>query len=202
MTTIGFLHTADVHVPVFRALVGDLAPGAADLHVVDPSLLADSRAGRPYEERLRERLGELAGAEVIVCTCSSIGEAAERFAGNVIRVDRPMAEAAAGYPRVGVVYAVASTLAPTFALLAETGATGSLVEVSCVDAWPLFEAGDLPGFHAAVAARAREAAGSVDVIMLAQTSMAPAADLLADLALPVLTSPRLAVHRALAGVNR
>jgi hypothetical protein len=35
VTTIGFLHTADVHVPTFRGLREELAPGWQDLHVVD-----------------------------------------------------------------------------------------------------------------------------------------------------------------------
>ena len=36
-----------------------------------------------------------------------------------------------------------------------------------------------------------------DVVMLAQASMAPVADLVGDLSIPVLSSPRLAVMRAL-----
>lgn len=198
VTTIGFLHTADVHVPAFRALLRELAPGIADRHVVDPGLLADARAGRPYQDGLRARLGELgaAGAEVVVCTCSTIAGAAEQAAPNVVRIDRPMAEAAARYPRIGVGYAVESTLAPTRALLAEVGAGDRVVEIACPAAWPLFEAGDLPGYHAAVADRVRAAAGAVDVVLLAQASMAPAAALLADLPVPVLTSPALAVREA------
>jgi Asp/Glu/hydantoin racemase len=54
----------------------------------------------------------------------------------------------------------------------------------------------------AIAARAREAATVSDVIVLAQASMAPAADLLADLPIPVLSSPRTAVERALGSVRR
>jgi Asp/Glu/hydantoin racemase len=45
---------------------------------------------------------------------------------------------------------------------------------------------------------ARDAVGrrGADVVVLAQASMAPAAGLLADLPVPVLTSPRSAVARA------
>ena len=39
-------------------------------------------------------------------------------------------------------------------------------------------------------------ADDVDVAVLAQASMAPAADLVGDLSIPVLSSPRLAVLRA------
>lgn len=196
MITIGFLHTSDVHVPTFRALLNELAPAATDLHVVDASLLADARKGLPYTDRLRARLAELAAADVIMCTCSTIGGVVEQLAPDVLRGDRPMAEEAARYARIGVVYTVESTLEPTRALLTEAGAT-ELVEVYCPEAWPLFEAGDLPGYHAAVAERVRGAAASVDVIVLAQASMVPATDLLADLDVPILNSPRLGVLRAL-----
>ncbi|GHH87400.1 hypothetical protein GCM10018793_63080 [Streptomyces sulfonofaciens] len=202
MPTIGFLHTADVHVPTFRALVAEWAPGALSRHVVDESLLADARAGLPYRDRLRERLGELADTDVVVCTCSTIGATAEQLGPRVVRVDRPMAEEAARYARIGVVHAVESTLGPTRALLAEAGAGAGLTDVPCPGAWERFEAGDLHGYHLTVAARAREAAAGVDVLVLAQASMAPVADLLSDLPVPVLASPRLAVLRAAAQAGR
>ncbi|WP_329570718.1 aspartate/glutamate racemase family protein [Kitasatospora sp. NBC_01266] len=212
MVTIGFLHTSPVHPPAFHDLLTELAPQAMERHLVDESLLADARAGRPYADRLRARLGELAGAgaEVIVCTCSTIGGTAEQLAEQpapeVLRIDRPMAEQAARYPRIGVLHAVESTLAPTRALLIEAGADAAgLRSLPCPGAWALFEAGDLAGYHAAVAQRIRAAVGGdgVDVVVLAQASMAPALDLLGELPVPVLSSPRPAVRRALrlAGVD-
>lgn len=192
MGTIGFLHTADVHVATFRALVAELAPGWQDVHVVDPSLLADARAGIPVEDRVRTRLGELADADVIVCTCSTIGPEAERA--GVVRADRPMAQAAVAVGgKIAVAYAVESTLEPTTALLREENPSADLVLVPCSEAWPHFEAGDLTGYHEAIAARLRDV--PAEVIVLAQPSMAPAADLLPNRL--VLSSPRLAVQAAL-----
>lgn len=212
MTAIGFLHTAEVHVPVFGGLLGELAPGVRDVHVVDPTLLADARAHgltAGLADRIDERLAELAaaGADLVVCTCSSIGGMAERRAGAVpvLRADRPMAEeAVAAGPRVAVVFATGSTLDPTRDLLHEAAGDSpvTLLAVPCPDAWPAFEAGDLDGYARAVAAAARRAAPGADVIVLAQASMAPAAALLADLPIPVLTSPRAAVARAVAEVVR
>jgi hypothetical protein len=78
----------------------------------------------------------------------------------------------------------------------------------------VFPAADGPGEHRAQIARGAEAifiyvsyfdrvarhvqglADDVDVVVLAQASMAPAADLVGDLSIPVLGSPRLAVLRA------
>jgi hypothetical protein len=195
--SLGFLHTSPVHVPTFRALVAELAPeGTSQRHLVDEELLDLARAGAPYEEQLGRRLAELAGCDVVLVTCSSIGGAAERLMPKAVRVDRPMAEAAARYQRVGVAYTVDSTLAPTSELLTEAG-VAELVEIGCQRAWRHFEYGDLPAYHAAVADQVRAVAGRVDAVVLAQASMDPAVALLADLSVPVLTSPLLAVRRAL-----
>ena len=64
------------------------------------------------------------------------------------------------------------------------------------DARELFEIGDHAGYLDHVARHVQSLADDVDVVVLAQASMAPAADLLADLSIPVLSSPRLAVSRA------
>ncbi|MFI5938382.1 hypothetical protein [Actinoplanes sp. NPDC051494] len=197
---IGFLHTAEVHVATFRDLVRELAPDVEDRHLVDPTLLADADAP-DLEQRLRAHLQELAdgGARVIVCTCSTLGELAERLDVGVpvLRVDRPMAEAAvAAGRRIGVLYAVKSTLAPTLSLLTSVRRDHTeFVEAPCFDAWALFEAGDLDGYARRIAAHARTL--EVDVILLAQASMAPAEELLADLRKPVFSSPRTAIQRAL-----
>jgi hypothetical protein len=198
VATVGFLHTANVHVETFRALVAELGPGIRDVHVVDPVLLA--RAGAPgTPARIAGRVAELraAGADVVVCTCSTIGGMAEAL-GGVLRVDRPMAEAAVAQgPRIAVVYAVESTLEPTRALLREAGAV-TITAVPCLDAWASFAGGDLEAYRQMVASEARKAAAEADVVVLAQASMAPAATLLTDLPIPVLTSPRIAVERAVA----
>jgi len=202
MPAIGFLHTAEVHVATFRRLLRELAPGYGDVHVVDESLLADARqrgVDADIERRLLERLREVAaeGPGVVVCTCSTLSGHAERMSGEVgvpvLRVDRPMAEAAvAAGRRIGIVAAVESTLAPTRELLASCARPDTvIVESLCADAWPLFEAGDHAGYIRAVADHARTL--DVDVIVLAQASMAPAEDLLGG----ALSSPRLAVRRAL-----
>ena len=70
MTTIGFLHTSAVHVPTFRALLAELAPGWRDVHVVEPPLLTDPRGLDGFLRELAD-----AGADVIVCTCSTLGPA-------------------------------------------------------------------------------------------------------------------------------
>jgi aspartate/glutamate racemase len=208
--TVGFLHTSPVHVPTFRDLLADVDPGAQEIHVLDEQLLADARArgvDADVEARLHRRLRELAdqGPEVVVCTCSTLAGRAEQLSSRlpvpVLRIDRPMAEeAVAAGGRVAIVTAVESTLEPTRQLLEECASaagTGSrIVDAPCPAAWSAFEAGDQAGYLDRIVRHVRDVAASADVVVLAQASMAAAADRLTDLDVPVLSSPRPAVARA------
>lgn len=210
--SVGFLHTSEVHVSSFEQLLRQVAPGVGAVHVVDAGLLERARSAGA-DQRLRagilERLHELAdaGAGVIVCTCSTLGAEVEALTSRVgvpvLRVDRPLAEAAvrAGR-RVALVAALSSTLAPSRRLLEECAAAAAtdtvVVEAPCLEAWALFEASDQAGYAARIAEHVTELAGrgEADVVVLAQASMAPAVELLTDLEVPVLSAPGLAVLRA------
>lgn len=215
MTTLGFLHTSPVHTPTFDALVAELGRGVTTATVVREALLADARRLGPDHAEVRagiERdLAALrrAGAALVVCTCSTIGGEAERLGASaglrVVRVDRAMAEAAVAVgPRIAVVAAVDSTVAPTSELLeavaAERGVALELTVVRSEGAWARFEAGDLDGYLATVAATCAALDGTVDAVVLAQASMAGVVDLV-TVATPVLCSPRLAVAAALADLH-
>jgi Asp/Glu/hydantoin racemase len=212
MTIVGFLHTSDVHVGTFRDLLTEHAPRFGAIEVVDQTLLDDARAhgiDDDVRQRLETHLRSLRaqGAAVVLCTCSTLSGVAEQLTDSVgvpvIRIDRPMAERAAGIGgRIAVIVAVPSTLAPTRELLAECIAksprSSKLIESPCLDAWTLFEAGDTEGYLDRVAAHARQMADHADMILLAQASMARAANQLTDLPIPVLTSPSTAVQHAAA----
>lgn len=208
--TLVFLHTAPVHVPTFTALAAELAPGCDAHHVVDETLLAEARragtAGAALIARVQAAMRAAAqayGAGAVVCTCSTIGGLAERTPtdGRFItaRIDRAMADrAVATGPRILVVAALDSTLAPTAALLQESAdAAGRAVAPRCVlaeGAWERFEAGDIDGYVDRIAACVRALREGADVVVLAQASMAPAVGALADLGIEVLASPRLGVQ--------
>ncbi|WP_327371575.1 aspartate/glutamate racemase family protein [Streptomyces sp. NBC_01217] len=196
--TLALLHTSPAHVPVFDALRDTDHPGLALRHLVHEDLLTRARESGPeaVADDVRALLaGAVAeGASAILCTCSTIGAVAESAAETigvpVLRVDRPMASAAAERERVVVLAALASTLAPTLALLAEEAGDRSVeVRTVVVDgAWARFEAGDRDGCLDLVAAAA-DAVRDADVIVLAQTSMAGAVTRTAT-RIPVLSSPR------------
>jgi hypothetical protein len=208
MTVIGFLHTSPVHVPTFDRLVAELGPGTTIAAVVETELLARARESGGDDRRVAEgverALDRLAddGAEIVVCTCSTIGGVAERVGRRrgqvVLRVDRPMAERAVDLgPRIHVLATLDSTLGPTRDLIAAVAADRHRrveIETSIVEgAWPLFEAGDLAGCLGLIADRLGAIGDRCDVVVLAQASMAGAAELV-DTVVPVLSSPRLAVE--------
>ncbi|MFJ9563748.1 aspartate/glutamate racemase family protein [Streptomyces fuscichromogenes] len=199
---LALLHTSPLHVPVFDALRDEHHPGLELSHRVAPDLLSRARREGPdavapaVTAALRQAAAD-DGVRAVLCTCSTIGEVAERAAAQVgvpvIRGDRPMAAAAvAAGLRVAVLATVESTLPPTLALLDDEArradrpihARAQVVP----DAWTRFEAGDVEGCAHLVAAAA-DAVTDADVIVLAQASMTPAQRLTTTL-LPVLSSPR------------
>lgn len=246
--TIGLLHTADVHVSTFGALLERLDPTATARHVVRTDLLDAARAasaGPPGQtpERdevaagLQEAVADLVtGCECVLVTCSTLGPYVQSLAAPVaggrpiplVRIDRPMArqavrlavERAAGAAREGrprwpgpepyivVVAALASAVEPARLLLADCAAAEGIevgVGVATASgAWAAFEAGDLAGYRDAVDRAIRQAVHLLpDVIVLAQASMAEAADPSGRRhGTPVLASPEPAVREALALAGR
>ncbi|MFD9792664.1 aspartate/glutamate racemase family protein [Streptomyces sp. NPDC059070] len=207
MSTLALLHTSAVHVPVFDALRDEDHPGLELRHLVYEELLGRAResgpaavaaATRDVIARAREE-----GVTAVLCTCSSIGAVAEAAGAElgvpVLRSDRPMAAAAVAHgPDIVVLATVESTVGPTTELIREeAAAAGREISVRTVvadRAWPHFEKGDLEGYYRVVAEEL-EAIVEGDVIVLAQGSMAPAAQYVAS-SVPVLSSPRLGLAAA------
>ncbi len=207
---IAFLHTSPMHVPTFDRLLAEANPTIPARHLGDESLLSDARTTGltpSLRTRISARVHEATSTDtaVVVCTCSTIGECAEQVALDrpIIRVDRAMAEQAVALGRsVLLVAALESTLAPTRALLRESaGRAGTSIDIAeavCRDAWALFEAKDQAAYLRSIADCVRTHVAAADLVVLAQASMAGAAELCADLGIPVLSSPRLGVAAAVA----
>jgi len=209
---LALLHTARVHVDTFARLARLIDEAIPIRHEVREDLLADALAAGANAGAVRAATAAAVqslardGAKVIVCTCSTIGGIAEvaPVPGHVrvMRIDRPMAEqAVVSGRRIMVVAALRSTLEPTTALLRHVASDGKhateVIEVLCQQAWSLFEAGDHSGYVREIAATVEAVAGPGDLILLAQASMAPAAELLSHLGVPVLSSPKLGLEAAM-----
>ena len=207
---VAFVHTSPVHVETFGRLMAAADPRVTLEHVVIESLLTDAqRVGADdaaLVERVQRAMVDAAanGASIVVCTCSTVGGAAERtptggrFA--AMRIDRAMADAAVQRgPRVCLVAALDSTLAPTARLVEESAvAMHAPVDIQTLlvpSAWSHFLAGDGSAYIDAIVACVRAAPPAADVIVLAQASMAPAAARLQDLGIVVLSSPQTGVQR-------
>jgi Asp/Glu/hydantoin racemase len=209
---IAFIHTSSSMVPLFKGLAAELLPpGRNVFNVVDESLLCDIiRDGRCPPATARRLAGHVmsaadAGAAYIVVTCSSMGRAVEAsralVPATVLRVDEPMADrAVATGRRVGVIATLPSTLEPTVALIgARARAAGREValESQVVEgAFAAVMSGDGQRHDQLVSDALRKMASRVDVIVLAQASMARVVDALpeAERRIPILSSPRLAVE--------
>jgi len=180
--------------------------------MVDESLIQDTVSAKMLRKvtirRLIEQIAsaESAGANAVLVTCSSIGPAVtlaqQLFDIPVVRIDDAMAEIAVRRARViGVLATLRSTLDPTTALLkekaAEAGRTVKLVECLCEDAFPAVLMGDTETHDRILRKALAENMNGVDLIVLAQASMARVLAMIAPEALPapVLSSPELAVLR-------
>lgn len=214
---LAFLHTAQVHVPTFERLVGEIAPGLRVRHVVREDLLADARVAGVDDTglltRVHDAMHEAAsgGAAVVVCTCSTIGAIAESTATGdafkAMRIDRAMADRAVRTgPRVLIVAAVESTLAPTTALILSAAENAGVAvqpdRLLVAEAWPHFEAGDNARYIETLVHAIRASASEADVIVLAQASMAPVIPALADLRVDILSSPASGVRLAVQLVRK
>lgn len=197
---IALLHTAQVHVATFNNLFAEKAPDAQLLHVVREDLLAQAQVGglEIVAEPLFNAMAELAEADVILCTCSTLGPVVDELKNpKAIRIDRPVMQVAAEVgPKPLLALCLESTRAASLTLLQEAGAIDPTVHI-CDDAWAFFEAGDMTRYAEAIAASVREAAVGHDCVVLGQASMRVAEPLLTDLGIPVLSSPALAVDLAI-----
>lgn len=208
---LALFHTGESHVATFGPMIARMAPEIPLVHRVRQDLL-DAAQPRGLTPDIRRRaVQDLlamadAGAAAVLCTCSTLGPAAETAADladvPILRVDRPMMEAALDRgPRIAVAACLASTIGPTQALLervaADRGVRPDISEILLAEAWRHFAAGDRTAYAAAIADGLNRTAPEVDAVVLAQASMAPAATL-CRLPIPVLSSPRLGAEAAIA----
>lgn len=209
--TLAFIHTGHVLIPVFAQLAKERLPGVDVFHMLDESLIRNTIAGgglsKPTIRRLMSTIESAhdGGADAVMVTCSSIGEgvpiARRQFDFPILRVDEAMAEAAVKTGgRIGVAATLRSTLEPTVALLRETAArAGREVEIVPRLSEGAFErliSGDAPGHDHMLAASLSELRKEVDVIVLAQASMARVAAQFDGSGPRILSSPELAIRRA------
>jgi Asp/Glu/hydantoin racemase len=206
--TLALIHTVSGLIQPLEALAKRHLPDWDSFNMLDESLLRGTiRDGQLTVETMRRLTGMVwsavdAGARAVVVTCSSLGPAVEiarRICPvPVFRIDEGMAlEAIRLGPRIGVLATLPTTLQPTSALIerlaAERGLSCTLACQVVDDAFARLSTGDTEGHDRRVAEAITTLGPQVDVIVLAQASMARALLRARDElgSLPVLTSPEL-----------
>ena len=209
---IAFIHTVGFLVDVFRARMREALPDVDCFHILNESLLQDLLRGDDKTAVYRRVVGQVlaaadAGADLIVMTCSSTSPAVDLVRPlldrPVLKIDDPlMAAAVRTGRRVALVCTAVSTLEPSSALLrSHAEAQGCQVSIKPVlrtDAYTALLAGDRESHDRIVCDAVAEVSDSVDVIVLAQASLAHLADDLAkSRSVPVLVSPPLLMRTLL-----
>ncbi len=207
---LGLVHTSATLVPVFAQLCKAKLPDVEMFNIVDDSLVKGIMAAGRITPQISARVAnylksaESAGADQILVTCSSIGPAVEAAASSlgvpVLRVDQPMADQAVQRgKRIGVLATLRTTLEPTADLIERRAdKAGKKIELTsqlCEGAFEALMSGDAAKHDAMVAIALKELSRRVDVIVLAQASMARVVEGLADTdkSVPILASPGIAV---------
>ena len=193
-----------------KQLVAEEIPDCRLINIADDCLIQDViKAGGPTVGVTRRLLAyyqaaEDAGADVILNTCSSIGEVADigKKCAKVplVKIDDAMARKGVQMgDRVGVIATLPTTLGPTVRLVQrkadEIGKKVAVVEGLAKGAFEALMSGNAEEHDALILQTAKDIASQVDVIVLAQGSMAKMQEKLAEATgKPVLSSPRLGVQ--------
>ncbi|WP_320122394.1 aspartate/glutamate racemase family protein [uncultured Sphaerochaeta sp.] len=209
--TIAAIYTGAALVKPLSDLMKETLGDYKVMNILDDSMIADIIEAGGMTKAVKRRLYgyyEIAcasGAELILNTCSSIGDAVygarDFFPIPIIRIDEPMARRAIELTdSIAVLATLPTTLDPTIRLLQrcaqEAGKSIRTISALAEGAFPAITAGDAETHDRLIAETAKRVADSCDVILLAQGSMARMEKPLADLTgKTVLSSPRLGVEQ-------
>lgn len=216
MTRLAIIHTTPATIEPLKVLAAEMIPGCTVVNFVDDSILSQLAENGGNVDAVRGRLVQYArhaeevGANAILEACSSVGETVAHMQQSVdvpvVRIDEAMAEEAVRQgQRIGVAATLQTTLQPTLRLIQQKAAVvGKAVELEPIlvsEAYQRLMAGDPDGHNEILAAALLELANRVDVVVLAQASMARVLPRLPlDLRDKFLTSPRLGMARVAAAL--
>jgi glutamate racemase len=214
---IAAIHTAMPMVDPTKELFAKYLPDERLINIVDDSLIQDVIRNNGVTPEVKKRLMAYyhaavdAGAEIIFNTCSSVGEVAisarQILPVPIVKIDDDMAKKSIGISdRIGVIATLATTLGPTCRLVESMAlAAGKKIKITEGLADGAFQAvisGNRDLHDELILKKALEIAGNVDVIVLAQGSMARMEQNLSDkTGRIVLSSPLSGVLNVLSLVN-
>lgn len=205
---LAFIHTVSGLVSEFDSLGKQHLPDWTPFAIVDESLLRNTIEGGSLSDMTKRRLATYiwsavdAGADAIVVTCSTLGPAVDAIVPlcpvPLFRIDEGMAKAAVEQgSRIGVLATLSTTLVPTVDLLkrqaCEAGKDVAIEPVLVEGAFQLLADGNVEAHDAQIRQALEKLSQKVDVVVLAQASMARAVRDTVH-SIPILTSPLLGVE--------
>lgn len=209
MQRIAMIHTAPATITVLKPLVAEHMPAIEVMNVMDDSILPQLLSNGNDLSEIKQRFDQYVniavaqGASAVICACSSLGPLVETVHPKppipVFRIDEAMAEAAIkSGTKIGVVATMETTLTPTTALIerkaAHLGKNVILQPVHVAGAFDRLMAGDTAAHDQLLLEGLQTLEPQVDVVVLAQATMARVVTSLAPVAqAKCLTSPALGI---------
>lgn len=189
MKKVAVIHTTPVTIPALKKEILAACGQVEVINLLDDSMLPQINQAGKITPDVRCRLHMLmllaqsAGADIILCACSSIGGIFEEgravLSIPALRIDEPMAERAAAFTKIGVAATLQSTIGPTTELIARKAA--ELGREIAIDAKLIENVGSLLAegkeaeYDRIVGSALKSLTQNNDVVVLAQASMARAA---------------------------
>lgn len=209
--TVALLHSTKVIMEPIEKLFAEIAPEVRVFHLLDEGLL---KIGY-YEEAPRKKIykrtfnliisAEEAGADVIVVTSSVVWPvvdmALKLISVPVVQINKPLMEAAVERGKtIGIVATDPHSIPASKSLAEEVakkkGKDVTVRTVLCEEAFEARLAGDIAKHNQLLLQTLEDFSREVDVIALAQASMATVAEeAQGRVRIPVLSSPKLAVEK-------
>ncbi|WP_223591781.1 aspartate/glutamate racemase family protein [Neobacillus bataviensis] len=184
---LAIIHTTPVTIEPLKDLAKKIIGDCEIINLVDDSILPQlgQNGGNVQEVAGRwesyAKVAEQLGADCILNACSSIGDLVTytqpRVSTPIVRIDEAMAEyAVTSAEIIGVAATLETTLKPTLELLkqkaAEKKKTVEFEPILVASAYQKLIANDKEGHDSDLAAALRELAEKVEIVVLAQASMA------------------------------
>lgn len=208
---VAVVYTAPVLIPELDAQLKKEFPKVEFMNLLDDSLLKECKKSGGMNKKIIRQLCTLyqyaadCGADYILNTCSSVGEAAEvgrtLFDIPIYRIDDAMVQKAVEQGNcIGVIATLSTTLEPTCKLI-EKYAQKSERNITVVrglaqGAFEAASAGDVETHDALILKAAQQMKKDCDVILLAQASMQRMEQKLQnEVGIPVYSSPKLCIEQ-------
>lgn len=207
--TVVVVHTGPVTIQPLKDQFKNLLPDVRMINVMDDSLLNDVMSAGHLTNEVSQRIysymknAEDMGADLILNACSSVGEATDvvknMIGVPIIKIDEAMADQASEIgSKIGVLATVKTTLEPTVRLVKkkalEKNKEITVVEQIAEGAFQALLDGNGEKHDQILTSTINNLMEQVDVIVLAQVSMARLVPSLGETKVPVLSSPKSGVE--------